>query len=36
MWLGMQNVKGGAGPDASTPAKVDLDVDWVQFATPRG
>jgi hypothetical protein len=31
----MQHGKGGAGPDASTPAKVDFDVDWVQFATAQ-
>jgi beta-glucanase (GH16 family) len=34
MWLGMQNGLGGTGPDASTPATVDFDVDWVQFASP--
>jgi hypothetical protein len=36
MWLGLQNGKGGAGPDASTPATVDFDIDWVQFATADG
>jgi beta-glucanase (GH16 family) len=36
MWLGLQNGKGGAGPDASTPPTVDFDIDWVQFATADG
>ncbi len=32
MWLGLQTAIGGqVKPDATTPAKVDLDVDWVAY-----
>lgn len=39
MWLGMQNSLGRTAatkPNATTPAAVDFDVDWVRFYAPTG